>query len=273
MILIGSTAVAQSVSTLKQLPPNTNVSATLRDGSTIYGRLDRMDADSLVIVGSAGRLAIAVANVRNVRNAGVEHKTNDGAAEYWYPEANTTRMFFGPTGRTLRQGEGYFADHDVVIASASFGITDRLQLGGGTFIVPNSQFWFVLPKIGVVQGEKLNVSVGALYGGIGGINGGVAYAVGTYGGPDKNLTIGFGQGFSGKQVGGEPVFMIGGESRLSRRVALLTENYFGAGSNDGLLMYGIRFLGEKFSVDLALMNSVRTPVFPGIPYVDFVIKW
>ena len=67
--------------------------------------------------------------------------------------------------------------------------------------------------------------------------------------------------------------MVGGESRLSRRVALLTENYFGAGSNDGLLMYGVRFLGEKFSVDLALMNSVRSPVFPGFPYVDFVIKW
>ena len=218
-------------------------------------------------------MAIAVANVRELRNAGVAHITKEGTTEYWFPEANTTRMFFGPTGRTLQQGEGYFADHDVFIASASIGITDRLQLGAGTLIIPNSQFWFVMPKVGIVRGEKLNVSVGALYGGIGGINGGIAYAVGTYGETDHNMTIGFGQGFSGKQVGGEPVFMIGGESRLSRRVALLTENYFGAGSNDGLLMYGIRFLGEKFSVDLALMNTVRAPVFPGYPYVDFVIKW
>ncbi len=273
LVLMSGTAMAQSAPRLNQLPPNTNISATLRDRSTIYGRLERMDSDSLIIVGSAGRIAIAVANVRELRNAGIEHKTKEGTTEYWYPEANTTRMFFGPTGRTLKQGEGYFADHDVFIASASVGITDRLQLGGGTLIVPNSQFWFVMPKVGIVQGEKLNVSVGALYGGIGGINGGIAYAVGTYGGTDHNLTVGFGQGFSGKQVGGKPVFMIGGESRASRRVAFLTENYFGAGSNDGLLMYGIRFLGEKFSVDLALMNTVRTPVFPGYPYVDFVIKW
>ena len=77
-----------------------------------------------------------------------------------------------------------------------------------------------MPNVGIVQGDKLNVSVGALYGGIGGINGGIAYAVGTYGGPDRNLT-----------------------------------------------------LGENVSVDLALMNTVRTPVFPGYPYVDFVIKW
>jgi hypothetical protein len=30
---------------------------------------------------------------------------------------------------------------------------------------------------------------------------------------------------------------------------------------------------ENLSMDLALMNSVRSPVFPGFPYVDFVIKW
>ena len=158
LVLMSGTAMAQSAPRLNQLPPNTNVSATLRDGSTIFGRLERMDADSLIIVGSAGRMAIAVANVRELHNAAIEHKTKEGLTEYWYPEANTTRMFFGPTGRTLKQGEGYFADHELFIASASVGITDRLQLGGGTLIVPNSQFWFVMPKVGIVQGEKLNVS-------------------------------------------------------------------------------------------------------------------
>ena len=260
-------------STLKPLPANTNVSVRLTDGSLVYGRLERMDADSVVITGVAGRHAYAVSAVRELRNAGVAHVRPDGSTEFWFANANTTRLFFGPTGRTLGAGEGYFADHDVFLASASVGITDRVQFGAGTFIIPNSDFWFVMPKVGIVQRDDVNVSVGALYGGVRGITGGIGYVVGTFGSTDRSFTAGIGQGLSGAKVAGEPVFMLGGEWRMSRRTALVTENYFGAGTGEGLLMYGIRFLGEKFTFDLALMNSARNPVFPGIPYVDFVIKW
>ena len=258
---------------LTQLPPNAVVAARLRDGSTIYGRIERQDADSLVIVGSAGRMAIAVSNVRDVRGAGVAHQTSRGTTEYWYPNANDTRLFFGPTGRTLKKGEGYFADHDIFLWSASAGLSDRVQLGAGSFIIPNPEFWYVLPKVAIIQRETFNLAAGALYGGVGGTTGGIGYLVATWGGADRSLTAGVGQGISGAKVSGEPVAMLGGEARVSRRIALVTENYVGAGSNDALLMYGMRFLGEKISVDLALMNSARNGAFPGIPYVDFVIKW
>ena len=268
------TARAQAPpSTLKPLPVNTNVAVRLTDGSLVYGRLERMDADSVVIAGVAGRHAYAVSAVRELRNAGAAHVRSDGTTEFWVANANTTRLFFGPTGRTLGAGEGYFADHEVVFASASVGITDRVQFGAGTFIIPNSNFWFVMPKFGIVQRENVNVSVGALYGGIEGETGGIGYVVGTFGSTDRSFTAGIGQGLSGAKVAGEPVFMLGGEWRMSRRTALVSENYFGAGTDDGLVTYGIRFLGEKFTFDLALMNSARSPVFPGIPYVDFVIKW
>jgi hypothetical protein len=67
--------------------------------------------------------------------------------------------------------------------------------------------------------------------------------------------------------------MLGGERRLSRRTALLTENYFGSAMDGGLVSYGMRFLAEKFTVDLGFFNSGREMIFPGIPYVDFVIRW
>ena len=53
----------------------------------------------------------------------------------------------------------------------------------------------------------------------------------------------------------------------------MSENYVGAGSDEGLLSYGMRFLGEKMSVDIAFLNSTRHAEFPGFVYVDFVIKW
>ena len=41
----------------------------------------------------------------------------------------------------------------------------------------------------------------------------------------------------------------------------------------GVLSYGIRFLGEKLSVDLALWNPTGDFIFPGIPYVAFAVKF
>lgn len=264
---------ARPAKPLKTMPADIDVAVTLRDGSLVYGRLERQDADSVVVVAAMGRMAFGVASITRLQAAGTAKKRSDGTTEYWYPNANSTRLLFGPTGRTLNAGEGYFADHYVVLASVGHGFTDRLQMGAGTFLIPNSEFWFLMPKFGVIKSEKFNVAVGALYGGIRDETGGIAYAVGTYGSTDNSLTIGIGQGISGDKTAGEPVLMIGGEARMSRRTALVTENYFGTGFDGGLLAYGIRFLGERFTVDLGFLNSTTSPLFPGIPYVDFVIRW
>jgi hypothetical protein len=71
--------------------------------------------------------------------------------------------------------------------------------------------------------------------------------------------------------------MIGGATRVSRRVSLLSENYFVPSvSENGLVSYGMRFFGEKIAVDLAFFNAVgpnTTLLFPGVPYVAFAVKF
>lgn len=68
--------------------------------------------------------------------------------------------------------------------------------------------------------------------------------------------------------------MFGGEKRLSRRMAVVTENWILPGVDDPLISYGIRFMGEKLSVDLALVNTLgEHAIFPGIPYINFVVKF
>jgi hypothetical protein len=253
--------------------PDSTVRVTLRDGSVIYGRLLRRDADSVVVQGDAGRHAVATSSVVDIRNAGTAHAGTAGSPEYWLPNANATRMFFGPTGRTLPAGDGYFAVHDVVLASVGFGITDRVQFGAGTLVVPNTEFWAVFPKFAVIRRDDVNVAVGALYGGVRDARGGIAYAVGTLGSVDNSVTVGIGGGIAGEKMVGKPVYMVSGERRVSRRFALVTENYFGAGASGGLASGGVRLLGERLTLDFAFLNSTEDPVFPGIPYVDFVIRW
>jgi hypothetical protein len=251
-----------------------NVGIYLRDGSIVYGQLERIDADSVVIVGTIGRVALARSAVREVRAAGTPHRGDDGTVEYWFPNPNATRLVFGPTGRTLPHGEGYFADYDIAVGSAAVGVTDRITIGGGGLLVPNSRLWFVTPKVGLVRGESFNLAIGALAGGWGasGVSG-IGYVVGTFGGGDRSITLGAGNDFSGSRAGREQVFMLGGEIRASRRISFMTENYVPTGTSNALYSYGIRFLGEKFAVDLAFFNLVRETQFPGIPFVGFSVKF
>lgn len=274
VLLVAALSASAGAQATAQLPPGTNVVVHLADGSTMYGRLERADADSVVLVGPAGRVAIPRISVKELRNAGEAHRKDDGTTEYWFPNANTTRLFFGPTGRTLAKGQGYFADYDVAIGSVTYGLTDRITLGGGGFIVPSSNVWFLTPKVGIVRGDRVNVAAGAMWGGVG-TDGtaGIGYLVGTFGSEDHNITAGVGRFFVKAKTVGDELFMVGGETRVSRRLSLVSENYFVTG-NDPLVSYGVRVLGEKFSVDLAFFNVAGGGVgFPGIPYVDFVVRF
>jgi hypothetical protein len=132
----------------------------------------------------------------------------------------------------------------------------------------------VTPKVGVIRGESFNLAVGALAGGWGGTGvNGIGYVVATVGGGDRSLTVGVGNDFSGSRAGHEQIVMLGGEIRASRRVSFMTENYVPTTNSNALYSYGIRFLGEKFAVDLAFFNLVRETRFPGIPFVGFSVRF
>ncbi len=67
--------------------------------------------------------------------------------------------------------------------------------------------------------------------------------------------------------------MIGGELRASRRIGIVTENYLlPVSDNNFLYSFGLRFMGEKLTTDLALVNVSGSDVI-GIPYVDFVFRF
>jgi hypothetical protein len=270
----GGSARAETPARRDRVPVDSNVAVHLRDGSVVYGRLERLDADSVIVLSTAGRLALARSSVREVRDAGVAHRRGDGSVEYWFPNPHSSRLYFAPTGRTLGQGEGYFADHDIVVGSFAVGATDRITLGGGGFLVPDSRAWFVTSKVGVVRGQDFNLAVGAIVGGWGtSETGGVGYVAGTFGGTDKALTLAVGNGFTGSGLANDQVFMVGGEVRVSRRLSLLSENYLITGQSDAAVSYGVRFLGERTSVDLVFFNLVKNPLFPGFPFLGVAVKW
>ena len=158
----------------------------------------------------------------------------------------------------------------------------------------SDQLFYVAPRIGTQFSDRLSVSGGALYARSG--NGqdeslGLGFVMATIGKPEKSLTLGAGAArtvsqeyystYSGGTWRGDyryeatytPVVMIGGTVRLSRRVALVSENWLIL--NDDFKLseqpfgLGVRFLGDRLTADVGfiLVGEVIEEGFP-VPWLS-----
>jgi hypothetical protein len=250
---------------------------TLRDGSTLIGRISVIGADSLTVEASVGIFSLPIASVTGLQDVSADRMKG---GEYWFPNPNSTRLFFAPSGRMLERGDGYVSDYEVLFPGVAYGVSDNVSIGGGVSLIPaglDEQLFYLTPKIGGEVRENVNLAVGALI--VGGVPDeatvGVVYGVGTFGSPDASITAGLGYGFAGTTIASSPVAMLGGEWRVARRLSLVTENYFIADrhSVNSLFSYGVRLMGEKMTVDLALFNTTGSGAGIGFPFVDFVFKF
>jgi len=273
----GNTAGAQSTSDVRSrmtVPDSAHIQiVTLSDGSTIFGRIFAVSADTVSFKTGAGTMQLSVKAIRDIRQIDAED-VREG--EYWFPNPNSTRLFFAPTGQQLKQGEGYFSDYELFFPGVAVGVTDNISLGGGISLFPASasdQIYYVTPKIGFSPSDNVHVAAGVLFAGTNGGTGGIYYGVGTFGDGNASVTVGGGYGFAGGKIQSKPVAMLGGEFRIARRVGFVTENYLlPVAQNNVLYSFGFRFMGEKLTTDLALANVSGSDII-GIPYVDFVFRF
>ncbi len=254
-------------------------------GITYVGSIvDRNQRELTILTDAGTKITVSLSSVQDIR---VIPKSQIHDGEYWYPNPNDSRYLFAPSAFNLKKGEGYYQNTYLFINTFNYGITDNFSMGVGFEFISTfaslgaSDFdpiYFLTPKYSTQVSENVRVGVGVLYGkvsdDIGGF--GVGYGLVTYGNPEHNATLGLGFGFFDGEFSGEPVITLSGMTRLSRRISLVTENwFFPADVYRGIISYGIRFFGETMSVDLALVNNDEfSEVFPiGIPYVDFVVKF
>ncbi|MGH7652812.1 MAG: hypothetical protein ACREMS_13375 [Gemmatimonadaceae bacterium] len=246
---------------------------TLADGSTIFGRIVAVSGDTVTFQSQAGTMQLAAASITQIK----EIATSDvRQGDYWFPNPNSTRLFFAPSGQMLKQGEGYFSDYELFFPGFAYGLTDNVAIGGGVSILPvgvEDQAYYVTPKIGFSVNDQVHLAAGVLFAGTRGGTGGVYYGVGTFGDDNASVTLGGGYGFAGGEIEAKPVGMIGGELRIAPRVGIVTENYLlPISENNFLYSFGFRFMGEKMTTDLALVNVSGSNII-GVPYVDFVFRF
>lgn len=262
---------------------DTLVELRLLDGSTFVGRIVAESPDSIRFETTSGvRLDVGRDRVRSITT--LRGRMVDG--ELWRPDPNRTRLLIvSPTARTLPRGEGYLSAFWVLLPFVGYGVTDNFTIAGGTPLIPEviGRVLYVAPKVRLVNRPTTDLAVGGIaffateavdQGSLG-----VAYGVGTFGDADRSFTAGAGWGWAigtdDAWISSDPLIMLGGELRVSPSIKLLTENFLVVGESGALLSGGVRFFGERLSVDFGLagITGFGEEGFPWLPVLNFVYNF
>jgi hypothetical protein len=252
---------------------------TMKDGSTIQGTVVSESQQEIVM--STENFGIVTIKKDQIKSMILLESTNFKKGKYWFPNPNYSRYFISP-GIQLNKGDGYYQNVDLSLNTVSYGITNFFSLGGGVelFSTLAGQPIFILtPKVGFKVSKSFWLGGGILYinsasylADFGGL--GIAYGSATYGNTNNNLTAGIGWGYFDHKWSEKPVITLSGMTRISQRFGLVTENWFVP--NYSVFTYGVRFIGEKICVDIALVNSkdIAKEFALGMPiFLDFVYKF
>ncbi len=252
----------------------------LRDGSVLLGRIVAQDSTRLRMRTLGG----TEVDVRRdqITSTRATHGRQVGN-EFWADDPNGTRLLFTSTGRALGKGEGYVSAYFLFFPFVAYGVTDRFTIAAGTPVIPGviGRAFYVAPKFTVAETSTAAYAIGALSfaltDDVSAGTTGLLYGVGTWGNRDNAFTAGAGWGYlwggDASDIASAPVIVLGGETRVSRRLKLVTENWFytGTGANGGIVSGGFRFIGDRLSADLGLIGAVgNDAVGCCLPTVNFV---
>jgi hypothetical protein len=262
---------------------------TLNDGSVISGKLTAINDTEVVIVsGAMGEVHLQKANIKTMTPVSAFNEKQSGV---WFDNPNPTKYLVGNSAIPLEKNSGYYQNTWIFFNSFSYGITKNISISAGFEIFSilakgDGPFaYYINPKASFKIASNFYAGGNILYantikntgdfGGLGTLNG-----FATYGNNNNNITCALGWGYSNGEFSSKPLVTISGMARVSKRIAFVSENWIVPEVGDerkyyGILSYGIRFLGEKTSIDLAFINNpdIAKSLVIGIPWLDFVINF
>lgn len=251
------------------------------EGNVFIGHVVSEDDERIILnIESIGEVSIRRINIRSMTRVDPQ-RMRDGV--YWHTNPQATRYFFAPNAIGLEKGTGYYQNTWIFFNNVNYGISDNISLGGGLvpmflFGVSGTPVW-LLPKVTIpVAADQFHLGAGAMLGGVVGIDSellGLFYGVATLGDRDRNLTVGLGYGYAGREISSTPLINVSGMVRTSRRLYLLSENYFIPGAEfSGIVSFGARWTAENFAVDFGLFRPLEDAGgLIGVPWLGVTIPF
>ena len=254
---------------------------TLRQGTTFEGELTARQPQQLEFrTADLGIVQVERASLLRLEELASSQSRQRAS---WFDIGNGNRLFFQPTARNLRQGEGSLQVTNLFLLGANYGISNNFSAGVLLSVLPfvplRYQLVALTPKVSAQINDQLHAGGGLLYLRFAGESAGIFYGNITRGTADNNVTFGLGYGFVSGEVGSTPVFQLGGQTRVSRRVSLVSENYLLANREAGMFgLYGAKINWRQTALGLAggyvlayeggAASSYIIPV-----YIDFTYRF
>ena len=255
----------------------------LVDGGSITGKIMSQSATEIVVsTSSMGTVTLQKLNISEAVML-----SNLDSAKGWFPNPNSSKYLLGNSAIPQEKGSGYYQNTWVFFSAFNYAFTDFLSVTGGFEIFSllaggdGVYAYYLNPKVSFEVADNLYLGANVLYantikttadfGGLGTLN-----AFGTYGNENNNISLGVGWGFVDGEMASKPVISISGMIRASKRIAFVSENWLiPVDDYYGIFSYGIRFLGDNTSIDLAFINNpdIASEIVIGIPFLDFVINF
>lgn len=251
------------------------------EGTVLFGTLLSETKTEVVLdARQVGEVTVERGTIESMEKISGDRLRN---GEYWFPNPQSTRYFFGTNALGLPKGEGYYQNTWIFLNNVNYGLSNNVSIGAGTvpvFLFGASAFpvW-VLPKVSISTPQKnLHLAGGALFGGVLGTDsgtGGLLYGVSTVGSRDHNASLGVGYGLANGDVSNTPAITLSGMTRVGRTTYLLSENYFfPATDGGGIISFGVRWAPENFAVDFGLFRPLsETGNFIGFPWLGVTIPF
>jgi len=194
--------------------------------------------------------------------------------DYWKPNPIPSDYFISKSAFNLKKGESIYNNTLLSFNSVTYGLTDNISLNGGIFL-PLPFF-----NVGAKGSFRLMKNI-RLGGGITYINNivqlntfkgmGLSYVNTTIGNEDNNLTVNYGYGFYGGKLGSNPLIILSGTTRISKKISLITENWLiphNGNYRKNIYSGGIRLINRNTSWNFGLGYN-DNKYSKVIPYVSF----
>lgn len=252
LVVLAASASAQSDADLRRV--------VLTDGTVLVGTVDDESADP-VVIRTRGGIEQRVPRARVARILPL------AGGRFTRIDPTRTRTIVSPTGRTMGAGRTRVGTLVYVVPSASTALSDRVDVSG-TALFAAGDGGFVVPvfgaKVGLVDTGTFAAAIGtAVAIPTSGGDAAIAvtpYAAATLGDELTSATLGVTGFFGGVlgegdiQAADGVVVQFGAEAQVSNRVKVLGEVLVPAFADEGtdgaLVLPGVRFFGDQFSVDV-----------------------
>jgi hypothetical protein len=292
-VILALTAHSQDIP-LAELHADSTVQYLLRmkDESLIRGSIIAIDGKELTV--HTQKLGDIRVQRSDIASAVVLSGTNYRNGQFWFPTPVASRYYFSPSAIPMDAGHGYYQNTLLFINSFAYGVSKNVSLGAGFEVITllsGRPIWLLSAKAGFPVAKNIHLGAGTLLIALSDFSRydghrptlGTAFGVATFGSKENNVTFGAGYGYGSvyNEQSDPGAFRmtgtISGTARMGKRIAFCSENWIIPNAFDDpvLFSYGIRILGDKSSIDIALINNtaIAKYVFPlGFPIVGFVSR-